>query len=415
MIFYLAPKNNSYTYCQSAFGMQRGRFRITERKRLTFFRVLMSGMLLWALAFCKDVAALDKIYYAGQSFTSNSSSIASNFKFTVNSLDTVNTENLNRYVLQGLEKNHKYHYTSDALGDSKNAGNATALALSLDSELVSVVKIGSLYKLLYELSAQALYFDFYEKQVLAGYPFTLSYVEVFDQQPTHEDIQRTVNKFLFEGGQNPLGREFVSVVSKADVPNPSSKRIRVRNVDIEPAAQAWLPDVEQVENIKNRYGHEFGKYLGTNQSISVLPASAGTTIGNAMAARFANGDVYQLKIPEEDYQIDIVIKGFKKLQASKTNIASVYVYGAFTEIVFKEPLSGKEFFRSPVKLGATKTIPVTQTSTDDWASANEALIQLFDEFTKQINSGNKAWQLSHMGSDQSGAMNDLFKLLEKCK
>lgn len=359
--------------------------------------------------------AVDQVFFAGQSYTSNNSSIDSSFKFTAKALSGTNADLLNQQLVRNLSKNQKYQYVSDALGNTKNSNKATALALALDGELVSIEKIGASYKLLYELSAQALYFDFYEKQVLGGYPFTLSFVEVFNQKPSDAQIQNAINGYLAFNGQSPLVTEFISVVGKSEIPNPANKRIRVKIVTIDQSVKSWLSNANQFDDLAVRYGNEFGKYLGKNQNISVLPASTGRAIGNEMAARFANGDVFQLKIPDEDYSIDISIKGFKKVEASKTNVATVFIYGAFTEISVSEPMSGKNYFMSPVKLGASKTVPISQANTDDWAAMNETLIQLFDEFTSQITIRNKDWQSSHLGSNKTKELESLHTLIEKCK
>lgn len=369
-------------------------------------------ILIFAFWSCESVAR-QVVYYAGQSYSANSDAIGSLFPYTDAALSKIGVrKNLNGQVIGKITNNPKYEFVAhDNDADSRRYGKATVLALSIDNEIVSVEQIDGKYKVLYEISAQALYFDFYEKQVLGSYPFTLAFVDLFDKKPERKQIQDSVDGFLLRDDNNPLVAEFSRIVNQFDIPQSASRRIRIKSVDFSGEVATWIPRSIDPENQKIVYGHEFSKYLSTNLGLPILPASIGRVIGNEMTAKFSNGDVYSLKIPEEDYAIAVNVNWFKKLVSSKNNVATVYVFGAGTDIEIYEPLSGKRYFSSPMKLGATKTVPITQGNVDDWAAISAVMRQLFDEFSANIRSPDKSWMQTHLGSDKSRELKQLNKII----
>lgn len=384
-----------------------------------FFLIMRRGIACIAIALFFTSVACGKqvIYYAGQSYSANSESIPSLFKYTDAALSKKDVRiNLNKLVIKNISNNPNYEFVShDNNADSRRYGKATVLALSIDNEIVSIEKIDEKYKLLYVVSAQALYFDFYEKQVLGSYPFTIAYVDLFENKPTNKQIQTSVDKFLLRTNENPLVNEFSKIVNKFDIPQAANKRIRIKSVEIADDAKTWIPKSIGLDNQKIIYGHEFSKYLSTHLDLPILPASIGRVIGNEMSAKFSNGDVYSLKIPEEDYAVNLKINWFKKIVSSKNNVAIVYVFGSGTEIQIFEPLSNKKYFSSTMKLGSTKTVPATQENIDDWAALSEVMSQLFDQFAENIKNPDKGWMQTHLGADKTKELRELRKIIGESK
>lgn len=394
--------------CKSGQGVanERMSFYIKTGMNKTFYYLLF--ILFWPC----HAYARQAIYYAGQSYSTNSESIPTLFKYTDSALGKEDVRiNLNKQIMEMISNNPKYEFIAHENTDSRKFGKATVLALSIDNEIVSLEKIDGKYKILYELSAQALYFDFYEKQVLGSYPFTLTFVDLFSSQPTNKQVQESVDRFLLRSNNNPLVTEFTKLVNQSEIPQAASKRLRIKSIELSGDAAKWIPRSINPEDQKIIYGHEFSKYISTHLDLPVLPASVGRVIGNEMTAKFSNGDVYSLKIPEEDYAVSFKINWFKKLASAKNNVATVYVFGAGTEVRIYEPLSGKIYFDSPMKLGATKTVPATQENIDDWAAISGVMSQLFDEFAKNIRSPEKEWMKTHLGSDKSKEIKALNKLI----
>jgi hypothetical protein len=136
-----------------------------------------------------------------------------------------------------------------------------------------------------------------------------------------------------------------------------------------------------------------------------------------MAARFADGSVFDLKIPDPDYSIALRLDGLKKVVASTTATADVYVYGAFITFTVVEPLSGRRYFDRQVKLGATKTIFKNSPLVRDWPAYAAVIDQLFDEFSKAISGPDVDWGRSHILPIEKDAASlaSLKELVQLCR
>ncbi len=99
-----------------------------------------------------------------------------------------------------------------------------------------------------------------------------------------------------------------------------------------------------------------------------------------MAARFADGKVYQLKIPEPDYVITVQVDALKNGVINETPAMKTMLFGAFFTAKVTEPFSGKVYFEQPLRKGATKVVPVTQWQVDQWSASYETLLAGFDAF-----------------------------------
>ncbi|RUL65793.1 hypothetical protein EKH79_03515 [Dyella dinghuensis] len=391
-----------------------------------FLRRLMSGTaflgcLLLALP-SMATSPDSKVYFAGVAYTSNAAAIGQAFPHVSTALASGGDAALNQRVRTFLQSQTLPETIAfDSLGSIKDAANSTALALGVDRETTSVEHIGSVYKLRIEVSAQALFFDFKEKQVLGGFPFIIDFIDVSPTLPSDEQIQAAYHNLLFGApGQHDLASEFAKTLARASVPLASNKHLRVTSSTLGPKALDYLhqyaPQVD-ASTLPQEVAEAFGTYLGTNQHLSVLPYSSNQALGSSMAARFIEGEVYDLKIPEADYDIHLNVAGFKKIAQSQTSVDALFLYGAFVDISVLEPLSGNVYFSQRVKQGESKTVPITQTSVDDWPATHDTLLSLFDNFTRSLSDSNNPWLKSGLSDDKQARdqFSSLGELIQSCR
>ncbi|MFC5428359.1 hypothetical protein ACFPTO_06000 [Paraburkholderia denitrificans] len=390
-----------------------------------------TGVVLGRLLCCAGICAAmlvsqgaiadqgSKVYFAGVAYTSNASAIADSYPHLSVELAGDRAVALNgriRSLMQGAALPEAVSF--DSLGSIKDASKATALALAIDGETSSVEHIGNVYKLRTEISAEALFFDFKEKQVLGGFPFTIDYIDVSDTPPSDQDIQKAFHQMVAgAAGQHDIAGEFVRVMANAHVPDAANKHLRVTASALGPMAVEYLnqyaPQLNQAA-FAQEVARDFGKYLAANQKVSILPYRSNQAIGSSMAARFTEGEAFNLKIPDADYEIHLNVAGFKKIQKSSSNVDTLLLYGAFVDVDVLEPLSQKIYFSQRIKQGESKTIPVTQVTVDDWAASNDTLLSLFDNFTKAMSNSKSAWLNSGL-PDNSQARDQLVSLEELVK
>jgi hypothetical protein len=298
------------------------------------------------------------------------------------------------------------------------AGSAVILAFALDRETVSVEQIGTDFKLLIELSAQALFVDFHEMTVIASFPVVIQFIDVKQSRPSPEDIKQAVRSLYLGNSPNSAFSVFSSTVRDAHLNTAFERRVRVTSVTIDAAARDSLrPDASGAPGlVEAAVAQDFSKFLSLNQNIPVLPPAKGQAIGNRMATRFADGKVYILKIPEADYTIELQLDELRRVEFAGTTAGQSFVYGVFMTIRVQEPLSGKKYFDARLRNGATKLVPASQVNVDDAAAFQDALLALMDRFTKSLSNPDPAWAEKHAG-DKSVAkqMKVLEKVLQSCR
>jgi hypothetical protein len=212
--------------------------------------------------------------------------------------------------------------------------------------------------------------------------------------------------------------EFVASLEAVSIRERFGARIGVEQVIIGEKATPHLPEFlrESPRAAQVMVAQSFSKFLSKNQRVSVLPYTKGHAIGNKMSARFSDGRVYTLEIPEPDYSVDLDLRGFKKVEFDKRSSGTSWIYGAYLGIKVYESLTQKVFAELSLKNGVTKLVPASQTSVDDWAAFQESLQSLMEETTQQIDDPKRSWAKSH-SADKSAVkhLKNLQPVMEACR
>lgn len=386
----------------------------------------------WALRFCFLVVlailplvsyAGDplKVQFAGFAFGGDYATHADRFPYSlqINQQGTVNNVSpLNRIALEQVGKLaiNGIVWITDGAG-KLDQGPAVAMAIVLNRETVSVEQIGGTHKLVVELAAEALFFDFKEQQVIASFPVVVQLRDVLEAQPDMEAKRDRVLS-LYNGSSGvSLFAELATSMRGVVVREKYKYRIGIRDVRIEEAARKILPaSISKGGGAEQWLAQSFGSYLVANQHVALVPYTKDYAISNKMAGRFADGRVFSLTLPQPDYAVDLVLKGFKKILYSESVAGKAWVYGVFSDIRVYEQLSQRDYFKGSLKQGATKKVPASQSETDDWPPYQEALLKLYSDFTEQVGVADKDWVKSHTGNtDLVEPIRNLRETMEKCR
>ena len=363
-----------------------------------------------------------KIYFAHYGYLVQSSEIAAAFP----NLSSFLTNQRSVQLDQALGRTGRDSTQSrgldvefDQLGTLSPGGDAYVLALVFDREAVAATQIGETWKLLVELSFQALIYDFHSKMVVASFPLTTQYIDASPQRPGPADIERVLNRLLF--GNQPTGVQatFWETVNTAVLPRPGARSLKVSQVSLSTAANTSVAGfgIENPNGFCDQLAHDFGKYLSANQRLSILPYASSQAVNGKMAACLANGDVFTLSIPEADYTISLRLDGLKKVQTAATVAGAVWVYGVFFTVRVAEPLSERAYFNSQLKLGAVRTVPASLREESDWLSYDEVIQQFFDEFTAAVAHSDDEWLRKHLvvNSAQATTLKPFQELVQSCR
>jgi hypothetical protein len=364
----------------------------------------------------------DKIYFAGHAFLVRFADIAGAFPNLSGFLTKERSVGLDQALGRtgrDTAQPRGLDVQFDQLGTLSPGGDAYVLALAFDREAVATTQIGETWKLLVELSFQALVFDFHSKMVVASFPLTTQYIDASAQRPGSADIERVLDHLLF--GNQPTGVQaiFWETVNAAALPRPGARSLKVSEVSLSTTAAASVAEfgIGNTGGFRDQLAHDFGKYLSANQRLSVLPYASSQAVGGKMAACLANGDVFTLSIPEADYTIALRLDGLKKVQTAATVAGAVWVYGVFFTVRVAEPLSGRDYFNSQLKLGAVRTVPASLREDSDWLSYAEVIQQFFDEFTVAVARSDDEWLRKHLvgGSTSATTLKPFQELVQSCR
>lgn len=376
--------------------------REVERYLMMIFKPLRHG-LAGLIVFCSIFTAQaiyadvgERVFYAGFAFVGDATHITENFPYSLaisKEVDIKNEQILEKILRERVlaKRTKKFRLAVFSQGNL-NDSEGLALAFALDNETVSVEQIGADYKLVIDLSAQALFFDFNGMKIIGSYPIAVQLVDVLERKPDTKDILDRIRELYIGDKYNVnIFDEFAGKLQKISVKGKVKNSIQVTNVIIEKKALEFLPEASRgdLKDFKQFLARNFSKYLSDNQHVSVLPYSKGYAIGNKMSARFANGEVYNLEIPEPQYEAQIILRGFKKVLFNQKKSASTWVYGSFIRLKIVQPLLGKTYIDEKFKNGATKIVPASQKNTEDWPAFQESIFVLFDSLTKRFSTDRK--------------------------
>jgi hypothetical protein len=330
-------------------------------------------------------------------------------------------DGINALVRKALDGQHhaNIELIQTPLPELKGRDQAAVVAMVVTGETASVERFGRLYKLLLQVRAQALFFDFKSMTVLRAYPFSLAYLDTLDHEPTQvEKDDRVRIVFLGAQGKPGLFARFADVLSTARLPSGPTRFLQVTNAKLQPdafralsgqfasngeVAETWLADMVS-EAISSKTG------------VPLIPYAKGYAVGNVMSMQVADGDVYTLKLPSPDYAIAVELTGLKKVKYATVPAGTSFIYASYLNARIDEPLSGHAYLDAKFKNGEVKLVPATQQEVDDAPAYTDSIRGLFTKLAEALGGGSNAWIKSAASSpDIENQIIATTKVLQSCK
>ena len=371
-------------------------------------QTIFFSSIIFCLTLIGPVTAEEvKIHFAGFSFRGDYAQIETNYPITlsISNQKLSDQRNILDATLVDKIQNIKIKGGNIALGELAEFGDGSLiLACCLDTELISVEQYDDGFKLVIDLGAQALFFDYSSMKVVASYPIMLELIDYLPNEPDDTIIKDRIQNLLLTRKYNlNLFDDFISILQKIEIKKSYSSSMRVTDVHLEERAISHLPlrFKNDPDNFKIFIAQNLGKFLSNNQGVSILPYTKGNDIGNKMAIRFTDAKVFELAIPEPQFAIELTVRGFKKVCTDQKVSGSCWVYGSFAKIKVYQPMLGKVYMDDKIKQGVSKIVPSTQKTVNDWPSYQNSLMALFNDTTKKFSTDNK--------------YNNVRKVIEKCK
>lgn len=355
---------------------------------------------LW-VAFGQGVVAqpLTEVAFAGFAYSGSASTIDARFpqsrryELGLQAAGTPVGQRLYRMIEALPSSQLKIVPQIDAL---KGRDDALAVALVIGAETVSVEQFGNVHKLMVLIRGQSMFFDFKSMNVARAYPVSFAYIDLLDHVPSTNEIQERV-KLVYEGVADKPGllSRFVQSVAKAQVPAHVPRFLQVTSVQIKPDSLEAIPAyIKSEPGAAETWAADMvSEAISTRAGVPIVPYAKGYAIGNVMSMRISDGTVYELKLPQPDYEIKVEFSGFRKVKYSEmAGGATTFVYGAYAQMHIEEPLSRKTFLSTALKNGETRVIPASQRYVDDFPHFYDAANGLFVKLAQVMDGqGDEKW------------------------
>ena len=365
-----------------------------------------------------------EVAFAGFAYSGSASTMAARFPHSQRyeeELQTAGTsmgQNLRR-LLDATPPSHlKIVSQIEAL---KGRDQALAVALVIGSETVSVEQFGNAHKLMVLIRGQAMFFDFKSMNVLRAYPVSFAYIDLLDNPPTADEVLARV-KLVYQGTGDKAGvlARFAQNVAKAQIPPGVPRFLQVTSVQLKPEALEVLPAyIKSEPGAAETWAADLvSEAISTRVGVPIVPYAKGYAIGNVMSMRISDGTVFELKLPQPDYEIKVELSGFRKVKFSEVQGgASSFVYGAYAQMHIEEPLSRKAYLSTALKNGETRVIPASQRHVDDFPHFYDAVNGLFVKLAQAMDGkGDEKWLRSAASAkDIDLQIQSTRELMKQCK
>ena len=377
------------------------------KKILTIFFILFSIQ-----------ASAEEIYFGGFSFIGNDDQ-SSRYPYAAE-LSSKESLLLNEKLTESLKLFNRADLTIKTDKTKLSDGSKKMITFSLSDEKIERLKekdgIYSFYKVL----AQILIFDFDSKKIIFNYPVAIQYQDFTQDIPSSDDDKKIFRQIYLDlNFESNIFKHWTNQLMEIKIKEPGALNIKVGKVELSSDVKEQLPDYLKINNIfEIQTAQRFEFQLATNQSASMLPYTIGKTGNKKMLnARFVDGISYDLEIPESDYDLNILVREFKKIKIDEDNFDG-YVFGAFVTMELIEPLSNKKYLESKFNIKNKLMFPKNEKYEilNEWDIYQRTQDLLFSNLTKQISNRNKD-ELKKITNTKN--IEEQFKkfeeILSKCK
>lgn len=351
-----------------------------------------------------------EVFFAGISYLGEASKLKQRYPHVL-ALNTFSEKrpSVDR-VLEELTTVNTYPHLklNNGLANLKD-GESIVVSLAIELERVIIEEIRSGQKLYFEVGAQLMFMDFETMSLITSYPVRVTKNVI---KPVGQDLSQVIDdnfKSLYLGSPIPANAQInkltpeasmqqgtsggllnrtIEVLKQVQLLNTAPLRFQVDSLELTDSVRTKLPPDTQFEDIEHYLAQHFTRNFAQTYEVNALPFSKGHTVGNKMMGQFANGDIYQLDIPESDYTFDMKVLDIKKvtkgahiLFASRLSFALTHTASEQTEIAGK-------FHYSVPKFKNYKSM-------DETSAYEDATEELFLDIIEQLSKPSKEWHKRH--------------------
>lgn len=251
--------------------------------------------------------------------------------------------------------------------------NGLAVAFVFDDEYRTVEALqGMGYKVVSTLSGQILTIDFSEGMAIvqSALPVTAEYVDVQGQRPGPEyDDAVAVAMLPMFVTADETSQFYAAAAIVAALPAPGSAvcraRLSVGSFDAVTARLSASRFGDDSARVRQALTGALLRTWVTAARQPMLPSASSQAEGQ-MQARFANGEIYRLKIPDPDYVLELGDIRARRAEAGGNAAVRIDAVGLQLEAKVVEPMSRATVARGMFRRVVTDTVPRLRQEADEW-------------------------------------------------
>ena len=376
------------------------------------------------------IASEKKVFYAGFSFSGNYID-KSSIKYT-DPLTKIKNENgidiISLSLLNTIKKTNPASFKIDFnFADiEKGLEESVVMAVVLDHEdfFYEYEPITETYLNNIQMFFQIIFYDFKSRKLIAAIPYDVSMPFFTKKELSENEIREYIKTFYTKGLKSMDGDKNINAFSMVEeilnsfiLKEKYKFRAGVTKVSFEEKSLPFIPErFKKDQNyLKNVFAQLFSSRLSLHNDIALVPYTEGMAVGAKMKQQFVNSDkIYDIELPKPDFNIEISVRGFKKVLAKKSDINNIFFWATFVNLNIFQPELNKVFMNNNLKNVIQKSIPAQIENINDWYKFYIATYELFDGYSLNIKNLNKDWIKKTNDSDGfSKDMQTVNKLMEK--
>ena len=283
-----------------------------------------------------------------------------------------------------------------SLGLGSDKEDVTSVACALVQENVEIQRIDGKYVVIAFLQANVLGFNRASSSIVASYPLRMRFTRTRNSEPSQADLRSIIQEaYTSTNPAENLIDQWLNKLENTKFKYGAGKYLRVSDISVAPEAEAVLQQSGvNLAAFKNRTANLLEAELADKANVPVVPNLVGE-VGNKMALRFENAQSIQIPLPDPDYAVNFLVRGFA---STTTESAGTFtdVYRSKASLAIKLPETGKTYIDEQVYDTRFVTRPKnSEIQFSKWEQYNKSLQSLLSALSKQLVNPDDGWLKEH--------------------
>jgi hypothetical protein len=385
---------------------------------MKFKKLLILSILVLSQSFSHFAIAGDgKLLFAGFAFSGNYGNRVALYPYT-SALIEKNPDFIDELIRRKLN-NQPELLNKLSLEKGNIKEDITSVACALVMENVEVQKIDSKNLVVVLMQANVMGFNRASNSIVASYPLRMRFSRLLDSEPTANDLEAIIREvYTSKNPSENILDQWLIKLKTASFKAGATKYLRVSDVTVEPEAEAILQQSSvNLSAFKNQTANLLEASLADKSNVPIVPNTVGEVIGNKIALRFASAEALNISLPDPDYAVSFVIRGFAS-KKTESQGAFTDIYRAKATITIKLPETGTTYIDEQIYETLFVTRPkssnIQLTDRDQYFKSLQSLIY---GLGIQLNNPEEIWLKEHAARavDSKSAFLKVKKLLQELR